>query len=120
MKPRGLSQNALARTLNVPPRRINEIVLHKRGITADSALRLARYFGTTAEMWAGLQADYDLRLARYHKERKSSARWNRWRPDCTRLWRESQRSTAGIVSSNSHLLFDPVPDPSPCRTKSPI
>ena len=62
MVPRGLSQNALARALNVPPRRINEIVLETRGITADTALRLARYFGTSAEMWAGLQADYDLRL----------------------------------------------------------
>ena len=65
MKPHGLSQNALARALGVPPRRINEIVLEKRGITADTALRLARFFGTTAEMWSGLQADYDLRLARY-------------------------------------------------------
>ena len=70
MKPRGLSQNALARGLNVPPRRINEIVLEKRGITADTALRLARFFGTSAEMWTGLQADYDLRLARYAKARK--------------------------------------------------
>ena len=70
MKPRGLSQNALARALNVPPRRINEIVLEKRSITADTALRLARCFGTTAEMWTGLQADYDLRLARYKKERQ--------------------------------------------------
>ena len=69
MKPRELSQNALARALNVPPRRINEIVLEKRGITADTALRLARYFGTSAEMWTGLQADYDLRLARYRKAR---------------------------------------------------
>ena len=69
MKPRDLSQNALARALNVPPRRINEIVLEKRGISADTALRLARYFGTSAEMWAGLQADYDLRLARYQKAR---------------------------------------------------
>ncbi len=69
MKPRGLSQNALARALNVPPRRINEIVLEKRGITADTALRLARYFGTSAEMWTGLQADYDLRLVRYKKAR---------------------------------------------------
>lgn len=67
MKPRGLSQNALARALNVPPRRINEIVLEKRGITADTALRLGRYFGTSAEMWAGLQADYDLRRVRYQK-----------------------------------------------------
>jgi antitoxin HigA-1 len=67
MKPHGLSQNALARALNVPPRRINEIVLEKRGITADTALRLARYFGTTAELWTGLQADYDLRRARYER-----------------------------------------------------
>ena|SRR5213593_430916 len=64
MKPLGLSQNALARTLRIPPRRINEIVLGQRGISADTALRLARYFGTTAEFWTGLQADYELRLAR--------------------------------------------------------
>jgi addiction module HigA family antidote len=70
MKPHGLSQNALARALNVPPRRINEIVLEKRSITADTALRLARYFGTTAELWTGLQADYDLRVVRYERERK--------------------------------------------------
>ena len=70
MKPRGLSQNALARALGVPPRRINEIVMEKRSITADTALRLARFFGTTAEMWTGLQADYDLRLARYEKQRQ--------------------------------------------------
>jgi antitoxin HigA-1 len=70
MKPLGLSQNALARALRVPPRRINEILLEKRGISADTALRLARYFGTTAEMWAGLQSDYDLRLARYQTERQ--------------------------------------------------
>jgi addiction module HigA family antidote len=68
MKPNGLSQNALARALNVPPRRVNEIVVEKRGITANTALRLARYFGTTAELWTGLQADYDLRLARYERE----------------------------------------------------
>ena len=68
MKPRGLSQNALARALKVPPRRINEIVL-EHGITADTALRLGRYFGTSAEMWNGLQSDYDLRVAR----RKSAA-----------------------------------------------
>ena len=68
MRPLGLSQNGLARALNIPPRRINEITLEKRGITADTALRLARYFGTTAELWTGLQADYELRLARYEKE----------------------------------------------------
>jgi len=70
MKPRNLSQNALARALNVPPRRINEIVMEKRSITADTALRLARFFGTSAEMWTGLQADYDLRLARHEKEKQ--------------------------------------------------
>ena len=69
MLPRGLSQNALARALNVPPRRINEIVLEKRGITADTALRLARFFGTSAELWTGLQADCGLRLARHEKAR---------------------------------------------------
>ena len=69
MEPHGLSQNALARALHVPPRRINEIVMEKRGITADTALRLSRYFGNSAEFWAGLQADYELRLARYeHKK----------------------------------------------------
>ncbi|MBM3878326.1 MAG: HigA family addiction module antidote protein [Verrucomicrobia bacterium] len=70
MKPYGLSQNALARALHVPPRRVNEIVLEKRGITADTALRLSRYFGTSAELWTGLQADYDLRRARYEKARQ--------------------------------------------------
>ncbi len=69
MLPHGLSQNALARALGVPPRRINEIVLEKRGVTADTALRLARFFGTSAELWTGLQADYDLRLARHEKAR---------------------------------------------------
>jgi len=63
MKPRGLSQNALARALNVPPRRINEIVLEKRSITADTALRLARYFGTTPVFWLNMQAAYDIRIA---------------------------------------------------------
>lgn len=70
MKPLGLSQNALARALNIPPRRINEIVLEKRGITADTALRLARCLNTTAELWSGLQSDYDLRVARYAKSRQ--------------------------------------------------
>jgi addiction module HigA family antidote len=70
MGPLGLSQNALARALKVPPRRINEIVQAKRGITADTALRLARCFGTSAEFWAGLQADYDLRLARFEAEKR--------------------------------------------------
>ena len=64
MEPNGVSQNRLARDLDVPVGRINEIVHDKRSITADTALRLARYFGTSAEFWLALQADYDLRRAR--------------------------------------------------------
>lgn len=60
MKPAELSQNALARALGVPPRRINEIVLGKRAITADTDLRLARYFGLSEGFFLGLQADFDL------------------------------------------------------------
>ena len=60
LKPLALSQNALARALNVPPRRINEIILGKRAITADTDLRLARYFGMSEGFFLGLQADYDL------------------------------------------------------------
>ena len=63
MKPAGLSQNALARELGVPPRRVNEIILGKRGITADTALRLAKRFGNAAHFWMALQADFDLKLA---------------------------------------------------------
>ena len=62
--PLGLSQNELARALGVPPRRVNEIILEKRGITANAALRLARCFRTSPEFWNGLQADYELRMAR--------------------------------------------------------
>jgi len=60
LKPMGLSQNRLALGLGVPRRRIKEIVLGKRGVTADTALRLARYFGMSAQFWLGLQMDYDL------------------------------------------------------------
>ncbi len=60
LKPMELSQNALARGLGVPPRRINEIVHGKRRVTADTALRLARFFGMSAEFWLGLQMDYEL------------------------------------------------------------
>ena len=63
MKPLGLSQTRLGRNLGVSPRRINEIVHGKRSLTADTALRLSRYFGTSAEFWLGLQADYDLDTA---------------------------------------------------------
>ena len=60
LKPMSLSQNRLALDIGVPARRINEIVLGKRGVTADTALRLARYFGMSAQFWLGLQLDYEL------------------------------------------------------------
>lgn len=63
LKPMGISQNRLALNIGVPARRINEIVLVKRGISADTALRLARFFGTSAQFWTGLQSQYDLDVA---------------------------------------------------------
>jgi addiction module HigA family antidote len=64
LEPLGLSQNALARAAAVPPRRINEIVLGKRGITADTALRLGLALGTSERFWLNLQAEFDLEEAR--------------------------------------------------------
>jgi antitoxin HigA-1 len=61
--PMGMTQNKLAMELHVPARRINEIVLGKRSITADTALRLSRYFKNSAQFWLGLQMDYDLDIA---------------------------------------------------------
>ena len=63
MRPMRLSINRLARDLRVPVNRVSEIVNGRRGITADTALRLARYFGSTAEFWLNLQAAYDLQVA---------------------------------------------------------
>ncbi|MGK4217081.1 HigA family addiction module antitoxin [Kocuria marina] len=60
----GITQNKLAVSIGVPPRRINEIVHGKRGVTADTAIRLARYFGTSEEFWMNLQSNYELRLER--------------------------------------------------------
>ena len=63
LKPMNLSQNRLALDIGVPARRINEIVLGKRSVSVDTALRLARYFGTSPQLWLGLQMDYDLDVA---------------------------------------------------------
>ena len=63
LKPMGLSQNKLAINVGVPARRINEIVLEKGRVTADTALRLSRFFGTSAEFWLGLQSQFDLDVA---------------------------------------------------------
>ncbi len=67
MKPLGISQNQLARDLKVPPRRINEIVHGKRSMTMDTALRLARHFGTSVEFWINLQMHYELEVAEDNK-----------------------------------------------------
>ena len=64
LKPLGVSQNSLARAVHVPPRRINEIVHGKRSISADTAVRLSRFFGTSEKFWLGLQGGYDLEEAR--------------------------------------------------------
>ena|ERR1700690_1503263 len=63
MKPMGISINRLARDIAVPPGRVSTIVNGKRAITADTALRLSRYFGTSPDVWMGLQANYELRIA---------------------------------------------------------
>ena len=63
LKPMGISQNRLAMDIRVPARRINEIVLKKRRITTDTALRLAKYFNMSPQFWLGLQMDYDLDIA---------------------------------------------------------
>jgi len=64
LKPMGLSQSRVALVIGVHPRRINEIVLEKRGISADTALRLAKFFGTSPDLWLGLQKDYELDVAK--------------------------------------------------------
>jgi addiction module HigA family antidote len=63
LKPMGLSEKRLALAIGVHPRRINEIVLGRRGITADTALRLAKFFGTSPDVWLGVQMDYELDVA---------------------------------------------------------
>lgn len=102
--PLELSQNALARALGVPPRRINEIVLGKRAVTADTALRLARYFGNTPGFWMALQAAYDLEEAQdalgRQLERKSSLE----RPE-SRLSTPQIRANITRSTTESAMLF---------------
>jgi addiction module HigA family antidote len=62
LKPMGISQYRLSKDISVPPRRINEIVLGKRSISADTALRLSKYFGTSERFWLNIQAKYDLEV----------------------------------------------------------
>ena len=74
MRPLGISINGLARELMVPPGRISTIVGGKRAITADTALRLSRYFGMTPQFWLNLQSEYDLRVARQRSGAELEAR----------------------------------------------
>jgi addiction module HigA family antidote len=74
MRPMSVSINALARDIDVPPNRISEIIKGKRAITADTALRLGKYFGVSAEIWLDLQTDYDLRVMRRRAWPKIEAR----------------------------------------------
>jgi len=70
LNPMGISQNRLALDIGVPARRINEIVLGKRRVTADTALRLGKYFGMSPQFWLGLQMDYDLDVAEDKLEKR--------------------------------------------------
>jgi addiction module HigA family antidote len=70
LKPLGMSVNQLAKALGVSATRLNDVVRGRRGITADTALRLARYLGSSAEFWLGLQLEYDLRTARRIRQRE--------------------------------------------------
>jgi addiction module HigA family antidote len=76
LKPLGISHYRLAREVGVPQRRIDEIVSGKRGVTPETALLLARYFGTSARLWLGLQADYDLE----EEQERLAARLEQIRP----------------------------------------
>lgn len=109
LKPLEISQNRLARDIKVPPRRVNEIVLGKRAITPDTALRLARYFGTSERFWLGLQVDFDLEEAK----RGLAARIDRevqpiWRPQPDR-WRVVRRNGKGsLLSSYRNVMWRKV------------
>ena len=70
LKPLGMSVNQMSKALGITAARLNDIVRGRRGITADTVLRLSRYLGTSAEVWLGLQAQYDLRMARIAKQRE--------------------------------------------------
>ena len=76
LQPMGLSQNKLAKEIGVPPRRINEIVHGKRAITADTALRFSKFFGTTAQFWLNLQAHYELDCLIYEERTGKTSRFD--------------------------------------------
>lgn len=98
MTPLGVSRNKLARDIDVPVGRISDIVAGKRGITPDTALRFAKYFGTTPELWLRLQADYDLHVVR------------------TTTWAKAETKVAVLEPASAPaqpLAQSPVPSPTP-------
>lgn len=102
MTPLGVSRNKLARDIDVPVGRISDIVAGKRGVTPDTALRFAKYFGTTAELWLRLQADYDLYVAR------------------TTTWRDSEPKVAEFepaADTGAPLAASPAP---PANAVAPL
>jgi addiction module HigA family antidote len=74
LKPLGMSANALAKALHLTPSRVNDIVLERRGITADTAVRLERYFGASAQFWLNLQSAYDLRKVEQSAQTRRAVR----------------------------------------------
>jgi addiction module HigA family antidote len=85
LEPMGITQYRLAKEMNVYPRKINEIVQGKRAITADTALRLARFFGTSAELWINLQSHYDLEAARDELEEMVTREVRPYQPALNKL-----------------------------------
>jgi addiction module HigA family antidote len=98
LKPMGLSQNKLALALGVSPRRINEIVLGKRRITANTALRLAKYFNMTPQFWLGLQMDYDLDVEQDQSSDEFEIEFNTYRKN----WDQSFKTMA--INRDDKLL----------------
>lgn len=121
LKPMSLTQNALARGLGAPPRRINEIVQGKRRVTADTALRLARLFGMSAEFWLGLQMDYELDTESDRLGDRLKNEVKRLREASSQLFREAvvaQPSLIGWVKLNG-IRISSTPNETPPFTRRP-
>jgi addiction module HigA family antidote len=115
LAPLGLSEYRLANDIGVPPRRINEIVKGKRGITADTALRLSRYFAWPAKVWLNLQCHYDRQVT------EAEMRPVRWPRDCRRESSHTSRSSFHSVAPSRHtysVAADTSPSFSHCRTSA--
>jgi addiction module HigA family antidote len=106
MRPLGLSANALAKAIDVPVTRVSEIARGRRGVSADTALRLARFLGTTPELWLGLQSEYDLRIARRDFEEAIRIRVSPMKAGKPTAATELRESTAAYGSEGSPRVSD--------------